>query len=178
MDLHKRFITKDDTITLGQSLVLLVLGLLMGTVFTFGVQYWNETVTKEECRYIETQFLDYKEIKQRSRINQIAIDCADGERYFIDQVSINTRLREDLAELEKNDNITMLIHPKGGNIVELRHYGAELLSFEESMENLDKDAKTFSYLGLLMYLVSFLGLICTVLNVSKNIKAKKQKLLS
>ena len=178
MDLHKRFITKDDTITLGQSLVLLVLGLLMGTVFTFGVQYWNETVTKEACRYIENHYLDYQEIKQRSRINQIAIDCADGERYFIDQVSINTRLREDLAELEKNDNITMLIHPKGGNIVELTHYGAELLNFEESMENLDKDAKTFSYLGLFMFLVSFLGLICTVLNVSKNIKAKKQKLLS
>ncbi len=176
MNLYKRFITKDDTITLGQSLVLLVVGLLLGTVFTFGVQCWNETVTKEECAYIETQFLDYKEIKQRSRINQIAIDCADGERYFIDQVSINTRLREDLAELEKNDNITMLIHPNGGNIVELTHYGAELLNFEETMETLGKDAKTFSYLGLFMYLASFLGLICTVLNISKNIKAKKQKL--
>ena len=88
------------------------------------------------------QFLDYKEIKQRSRINQIAIDCADGERYFIDQVSINTRLREDLAELEKNDNITMLIHPNGGNIVELTHCGAELLNFEETMETLGKDAKS------------------------------------
>ena len=101
-------------------MALLVVGLLLGTVFTFGMQYWSETVTREECLYIETQFLDYKEIKQRSRINQIAIDCADGERYFIDQVSINTRLREYLAELEKNDNITMLIHPNGGNIIDLR----------------------------------------------------------
>ncbi len=176
MNLHKRFITKDDTITLGQSLALLVVGLLLGTVFTFGVQYWSETVTKEECTYIETQFLDYKEIKQRSRTNQIAIDCADGERYFIDQASINTRLRENLAELEKNDNITMLIHPNGGNIVELKHYCTELLNFEETIETLGKDAKTFGYLGLFMYLVSFLGLICTVLNISKNIKAKKQKL--
>ena len=175
MNLHKRFITKDDPITLGQSLALLVVGLLLGTVFTFGMQYWSETVTREECLYIETQFLDYKEIKQRSRINQIAIDCADGERYFIDQVSINTRLREYLAELEKNDNITMLIHPNGGNIIELTHYGAELLNFEETIETLDKNAKTFSYLGVFMYLAAFLGLICTVLNISKNIKAKRQK---
>ena len=175
MNLHKSFITKDNTITLGQSLALLVVGLLLGTMFTFGMQYWSETVTREECSYIETQFLDYIEIKQRSRINQIAIDCADGERYFIDQVSINTRLRENLAKLEKNDNITMLIHPNGGNVVELIHYGAELLNFEETMELLGKDAKAFSCLGSFMYLASFLGLICTVLNISKNIKAKKQK---
>ena len=175
MNLHKRFITKDDTITLSQSLLLLVLGLLMGTVFTFGVQYWNEDVIKDECAYIETQFLDYKEIKQRLRINKIAIDCADGERYFIDRVSVDTELREALAELEKGDNIAMLIHPNSGVIVELTRDEAELLNFDETAEKLGKDAKTFSFLGLFMYLVSFLGLICTVLNISKNIKTKKQK---
>jgi hypothetical protein len=175
MNLHKKFITKDDTITLGQSLALLVVGLLLGTVFTFGVQYWNKTVTKEECIYIETQFLDYKEIKQRSRINQIAIDCADGERYFIEQVLINTDLKEAISDIENNDGITMLIHPTGGNILELTHNDKELLKFDESMEKLGKNAKTFAYLGLFMYLASLMGLVCAVLNISNNIKVKKKK---
>ena len=175
MKLHKRFVTKDEPITLGQSLVLLVLGLLMGTVFTFGMQYWNDTVIKEECTYIETQFLDYEEIKQRGRINQIAIDCSDGERYFIDQVSVDTELRESLAETEENDNIAMLIHPDGGDILELTIDGAELLNFDETTEELGKNARTFGYLGLFMYLAALLGLICTFSNVTKNIKAKNQK---
>jgi hypothetical protein len=175
MNLHKRFITKDDTITLSQSLVLLVVGLLLGTVFTFGQQYWNKTVTKEECTYIEAEFLDYKEIKQRSRVTQIAIDCIDGERYFIGQKLINTTLREALAEIENNDDITMLIHPTGGDILELTHNETELMSFDDSMEALGKNAKTFGYLGLFMYLASLMGLVCAVLNIGKNIKAKKQK---
>lgn len=111
------------------AITLLVVGLLLGSVFTFRIQYWNADITRESCTKIETQFHAYDEIRQwkhRTRIKEIAIDCGNGERYFIDGVSINTDLRNALSELSEQENITRLIHPNGNFYVLLCRDGIVL----------------------------------------------------
>ena len=87
---------------------MLTVGILLGSIFTFGMQYWNKNIPKEECKVVKTQFLAYDEIwhaKPTVSIVEIAIDCTDGNRYFIDGVSINEELRNQLSSLSKNDDI-------------------------------------------------------------------------
>ncbi len=144
---------------------MLVFGILLGSVFTFGMQFWNKNVLREECAVINTQFLSYEEIwhsKPTISIVEIAIDCTDGNRYFVDGVSINEELRDQLASLSKNDNITLLIHPNSNTIVEFLSNQAVLLDFDETINKLDGEASGFLFLGLFMYFMALVGLYYTV----------------
>ena len=72
---------------LGLAIMVLVLGIFLGSIFTFGMHDWNQKVTREACSKIQTQFVDYKNIRNARRatkVKEIAIDCANGERYFLD----------------------------------------------------------------------------------------------
>ena len=65
-----------DPMPLGLAVFLLIAGLFLGSVFTFGMQYWNSEVTREEYTLIDTQFVSYKEIRQPKRpmeIKEIAV---------------------------------------------------------------------------------------------------------
>ena len=93
-----------EPMPLGLAIFLLIAGLFLGSVFTFGMQYWNSEVTPEECTVIDTEFVSYEErhgVKRPMEIKEIAIDCANGERYFIDGVSINTDLKNSLSTLPR-----------------------------------------------------------------------------
>ncbi len=155
---------------------LLVIGILLGCVFTFGMQYWNAEVTRESCTFIETRFLAYDEIRQQNsptKFKEIAIDCANGERYFIDGVSINTELRNTLSALSAQENITLLIHPNSNTIVELSNENGKLMMFEDSINQLNEETTGFVALGLFMYFCSLVGLYYVVLHVIHRRNAKK-----
>lgn len=166
---------KKESISLNVSIGLLVFGILLGSVFVFGMQYWNSDVTRETCTFIETRFVDYTEIRQRSRIKEIAIDCTDGERYFIDGVSINTELRKSLSELTKQDSITLLIHPYSNTILELSHKKDTLLAFENTTNKLNEETKSFLVFGFIMYLCSAIGLCGLVSHFIIKSKTKRKE---
>jgi len=41
--------SKSEPLSLGHAVLLLVLGVLLGNVFTFGVHYWNKSIPREDC---------------------------------------------------------------------------------------------------------------------------------
>lgn len=45
------------TMPLGVAIAILIIGILLGNVFSIGMQFWNKEVTREECSKIETQFV-------------------------------------------------------------------------------------------------------------------------
>jgi predicted negative regulator of RcsB-dependent stress response len=45
---------KKDPMPFWMAIALLVVGILLGSVFSFGMQYWNKEVTREECVKIQT----------------------------------------------------------------------------------------------------------------------------
>ena len=159
---------KSDPMPFKLAIFILAIGILLGSVFTFGTQYWNKTVTRESCNVVKTQFLSYDEIwhsKPTVSIVEIAIDCADGNRYFIDGVSINEELRNQLSTLSQNDNITLLIHPNSNTIVEFSSGQNVLLNFDETIGKLDGEASGFLFLGLFMYFCALVGLYYTAYHI-------------
>ena len=155
---------------LGLAIFLLIAGLFLGSVFTFGMQYWNSEVTREDCTLIDTQFVSYKEIRQPIRpmeIKEIAVDCVNNERYFIDGVSINSDLRNSLSELSKHQKIYILIHPNSNTIVEFSTENGTILTFNETIHKLGGEATGFLFLGLFMYFCSLVGLYYTAFHIIK-----------
>lgn len=154
---------------------LLVVGLLLGSIFTFGMQHWNETVSREDCTMVNTRFLSYDErwaYEPTKRIVEIAIDCTDGNRYFIDGVSIDEALQDQLSLLSKNDKITLFIHPNSNTIVEFSSEQAVLLGFDETIGKLEGESTGFLFLGLFMYFCALVGLYYTVYHMIRR-KAKR-----
>ena len=161
---------KRDPMPLGLAIFLLIAGLFLGSVFTFGMQYWNSEVTREDCTLIDTQFVSYKEIRQPIRpmeIKEIAVDCVNNERYFIDGVSINSDLRNSLSELSKHQKIYILIHPNSNTIVEFSTENGTILTFNETIHKLEGEATGFLFLGLFMYFCSLVGLYYTTFHIIK-----------
>ena len=161
---------KRDPMPLGLAIFLLIAGLFLGSVFTFGMQYWNSEVTREDCTLIDTQFVSYKEIRQLKRpmeIKEIAVDCVNNERYFIDGVSINSDFRNSLSELSKHQKICILIHPNSNTIVEFSTENGTILTFNETIHKLGGEATGFLFLGLFMYFCSLVGLYYTAFHIIK-----------
>lgn len=167
---------KRDPMPIGLALFCLITGLLLGSVFTFGMQYWNAEVTQKDCVEINTYFVSYKEIRQTKRpmeIKEIAVDCANCERYFIDGVSINSNLRNTLSELSEEQKIRLLIHPNSNTIVEFTTENSQILVFDETISQLGGESTGFLFLGLFMYFCALIGLYYTAVNIVS--KRKRQK---
>lgn len=169
---------KKSTLSMQQAIFLLIVGLLVGTVFTFGNAYWHADVPREDCRRIETEFLEYKKIyvKRSFKVKEIAIDCSDGERYFIDGVSVNRELQYDVEMLSEGEWISLLIHPNSNTILEFAAKGRLILDFEDTAEKLGKEKIGFIILGAFFYFFASVGLYHIVaykFSGKKKIKGKK-----
>jgi hypothetical protein len=166
---------KTEPMPLHMAIVMLLIGVLLGSIFTFGMQYWNAKTTRESCIVVKTQFVSYDEIwhtKPTISIVEIAIDCADGNRYFIDGVSIDDELRNKLSSISKGENITLLIHPNSDTIVDFSSSHGSLLTFDETINDLDGEATVFLFLGLFTYFCALVGLYYIVFHL---VRKKKQK---
>lgn len=149
--------------TFAQALLLLVIGAIMGTVFTFGMQYWNETVAREECIYVETCFLDSREsYNNRNHLKEIYVECSNGEQYSIDSVCATGYLQNAIKEMEENTEIQLLIHPNSDTIVEFKVGENVLLDFDYASEKLSGEATGFFWLGIVLYAFGLIGLGYTI----------------
>ena len=159
---------KSDPMPLAAAVFMLVAGVLLGNVFTFGMQYWNDDIPREDCTMIKTQLLSYE---HPMRSKEIAIDCSDGNRYFIDGVSINEDLINKLSSLTANNNITLLIHPNSNTIVEFSNGETVLLDFDDTIKRLEGEADGFLLLGVFTYFCALVG----VYYIVYHIKHRKNK---
>lgn len=166
---------RKDPMPLRLAIGLLVVGIILGSIFSFGMQFWNDDVTRESCTLIETQFISYSEIRQPKRpmeIKEIAIDCANGKRYYIDGASINTELTNALSALSEQEEIVLLIHPNSNTIVEFSSKNDKILMFDDTIDKLGHEATAFLFLGIFMYFCSVVGLYYMLLHIIRKRKAK------
>ncbi len=145
--------------TFGESLALLVIGMLLGTVFIFGAQYWTEEVSREDCAIVESLFLSYNQrwSVKGNRNKEISVDCSNNERYFIGEVMITEELKRELSELHSGDRIRLLIHPNSSKIMEFSTEGRTLIFFEDSAELMQGENTGFLILGVLCYAFALAG---------------------
>jgi len=142
---------------------LIIAGLFIGTVFTFGMQYWNAPVPRESAQPVtavyESHELHYsrKRNGRQGSLNSISLHFSDHERLSIDSACVDQDLRDDLVALEEGDVLTMLVHPNSDNVLSMHHGSRELLNFDEAVADLSGEATGFLFLGLFMYLGAIIG---------------------
>ena len=138
---------------------LLIAGFIMGTVFTFGMQYWNAPVTKEESIHATAIYESYATQREQGRVKEIIVRFKDHEQLYIDGACINDMLLNSIDNLVPGIELSMIVHPKSNTIMELHADNQVLLEFQNTSEKLTGEATGFMGLGLFCYVLSVCGLI-------------------
>ena len=155
------------------AIVLFIISLFLGSIFTFGMHYWNKDVEREECIEVTTGFISYKCIKSNRRptdVKEIRIDC-ENNSYFIDGVSVTASLLDKISMLDKHSEIKLLIHPNSNTILEFSTGSDQIILFDDTIEKLGKEKIGFLFLGLFMYFSAGVFLF----NILPRITRRKKK---
>ena len=138
---------------------LLIAGFIMGTVFTFGMQYWNAPVTKEDSIHTTAIYESYTVQQARGHAKEIIVRFRNHTQLYIDGVCINDKLLSSIDNLASGIEMSMIVHPNSNTIMELYADNQVLLEFQNTSEKLSGEAAGFLGLGLFCYVLSVCGLI-------------------
>ncbi|MBQ5865241.1 MAG: hypothetical protein IIW56_01015 [Oscillospiraceae bacterium] len=145
--------------TKGEAWFLLIVGLIMGTVFTFGMQYWNTPIKQKESIHTTAIYESYATQQERGHVAEIIIQFEDHAQLYIDGVCINDNLLNSIDNLTPGIELSMIVHPNSNTIMELNADNQVLLEFQNTSEKLSGEATGFMGLGLFCYVLSMCGLI-------------------
>lgn len=145
-----------------RAIFLLLAGLFLGTIFTFGMRYWHAPVSREDCTQVNTEFVSFRERTRRGSIQLIYIDCANGQRYELDGACISQPVLEGVENLQPQEPITLLIHPNSDTILELSDESGTLMAFDDAAQRVAGDTLLFMVLGILMYAAALGGLYALI----------------
>ena len=142
-----------------QLLLIIIIGLIMGTVFVFGMSYWNEEVDKSECVQSYPMYKSHKYVYDNSTVKEIIIYFSNDELMTIDGVSVNDELINEVEKLDNNSKLLVLKHPNSNTIMEMEANGIILLNYDATMSKLVKERNGFVAIGCFMYLFAVLSVI-------------------
>lgn len=165
----------------GTAVMLLVVGLILGSIFVFGSQYWGEPIQREDAIEISATYEAYEinpgKIKKH-HIKQIEMTLADHASVYIDGVCISEDVKDEIHALPEGAKLDMLVHPNSDTVWELKHGDKTILSFEESQKDIKNENVGFIALGVFMYLCAAIGLgslLMRGIRARKNNKRNKRK---
>ena len=165
----------------GTAVMLLVVGLILGSIFVFGSQYWGEPIQREDAIEISAIYEAY-EINpgkiRKHHIKQIEISIADHSSVYIDGACVSEDVKDGIKELPEGAKLNMLVHPNSDTVWELKHGDKTILSFEESQKDIKSENIGFIVLGVFMYFCAAIGLgswLTRGVRARKNKKRSKRK---
>lgn len=140
---------------------LIVIGVLLGTVFTFGMRYWESSVTKDEAVYVEAEFASYKIIygRHRSTVSEVKLNFNDREPLFIDGACCNQEVFDKLDTAESGAVFKMYLHPNSNTLLEIKNNDNVILQFDNAVDALTSEISAFLIIGILLYLIAAVALI-------------------
>lgn len=154
------YIKKD--LSFPQAVFLLLAGIFIGTVCTFGTAHWFGAVPPEEYIEVEAHFSGYRKTTKNYYVN-----CSDGNSYDIRYTHRDDNVKEKLSQLTDGENIRLLLHPGSDIVLSLTTETDTVLSFEKATGMMKKDFIFFISFGILMYFSAFLGLIDVIRYIIK-----------
>ena len=134
--------------------ILIVFGIVLGTVFTFGIRYWKAPVEKSEAVSIEATFDSYREVKKGG---EIIVRFKDYEQLSIAGECNNSDVTDKLSAVRPVDKLTVRYNPNGKIILELTDGTTEILQFDDSAKKLNRATRAFAVLGGFMYFAAIHG---------------------
>lgn len=166
---------KKQEITLGTAVMLLVVGLILGSIFVFGSQYWGEPIQREDAIEISATYETY-EINpgkiRKHHIKQIEISFDDHSSVYIDGSCVSEDVKDGIKALPEGAKLDMLVHPNSDTVWELKYGDKTILSFEESQKDIKNENIGFVVLGVFMYFCAAIGLGSLLM---RGIRARKRK---
>ncbi|MBQ8200226.1 MAG: hypothetical protein IJZ74_00510 [Clostridia bacterium] len=139
--------------------ILVLIGLLFfGTLFTFGMQYWNESVDRSEAipmtALYQTHEVCYSVGRngRRGSVRYVQLTFSDSEeRLEIDGCCVTEDLMARLNAVSQGAGTSLLIHPNSDTVLEMIAEGQTVLSFEEAQRRLRAEATGFGVFGSILY---------------------------
>lgn len=149
--------TESRKIVKAETLFLLITGLIMGTVFTFGVRYWNAPIVYDEAQQVSAIFSSFKERKRHGRIQEIILQFDDHEQLYIDGACVDDELCDAIGTIDTGANIEMKVHPNSNTILEMKVGADEFLAFQDSVQKLSSETSGFFVAGVFCYIAAIVG---------------------
>lgn len=153
--------------TEGEKIVDAILGLVLGTIFIFGVGYWTGPVTRAEARNITATFSSFQESRKRGDVEEITLRFDDHEQLYIDGTCITEALCEEIEALAPHTVVRLLVHPNSNTVLEMTVGETTLLNLEESVEKLSSETSGFKVMGCVCYVLAVGGLIQVIVSSRK-----------
>ena len=159
----------------GTAVMLLVVGLILGSIFVFGSQYWGEPIQREDATEVSAIYEAY-EINpgkiRKHHIKQIEITLTDHSSVYIDGACVSEDVKDGIKALPEGAKLDMLVHPNSDTVLELKHGDKTILSFQESQKDIKSENIGFIVLGIFMYFCAVIGLGSLLM---RGIRARKRR---
>ena len=130
----------------------------MGTVFTVFELDKIIPVKQEDCRFVETCFVNYEILSPKGKLEAVQLQCTDWGQYYIDANIFTEEVQQEIERLSANEKISMLVHRKDQSVMELSAQGKTIFAFADAAEAKAEEIPVMFYLGLCLYAFAFLGL--------------------
>ena len=163
--------TTAKALPLSQAIFLLLIGFVLGPIFTIANSWTFDIVSEDECIPVETQFSEYRETYKKFKVKAIDIDCSDGNTYEINYYNITDKVKSKLPLLQEGDELSLLIHPKENRILELTIGEDTLITFEGAQKTLKADRYFTIGVIILFCFCAFTGLSGIVQHIVRRKKA-------
>lgn len=146
-------------IPLWMCIVFIVLGGVLGSIFTYNCLYLNQIIDREEAIVATGRFDSYEfSYGKGGAVSEVRIDFIDRGELYID-TAYHVEMDEKLEVSEKGEQLNMLLHPNSEAIWELTTEKSVILSFD------DAKSRTQFENGFFMFFLVGLCLICISLGV-------------
>jgi len=162
-----------NKMTFEQAILFLIIGIIMGSVFTFGQQYWKAPIDRNSAVSVEAEYSYHTQRLVRPDSHAVNIHCSDGEIYSIDAHCVTNDILDFTDSLEKGTKLNMLIHPNSNTILSLDVNGESILDFNEVIGDLNSTNIGFLCLGIIMYILALCGAIRLIVLTIQKYKNKK-----
>ena len=144
--------------TLVEAIILLITGLIMGTVFVYGSLYWDAPIEREDAVELTATFDAFRIVKgRRHSTKEIRISFSDYDTLYIDGACASKEVVDGIRALIKGKAVTILKHPNSNKIWELWQEDRCVLSLETAQYRMKNERTAFIVLGLFMYMGAAVG---------------------
>lgn len=155
--------------SLGQAIILLIIGLLLGTAFTMLMDYTQGPVTRDEARPVSAVMEDFRAIYgrrgRRNSLREILIRFEDYEQLGIDHPVANKAMLNKLLSVAPGTTFDMLVHPNSATILALSIDGEEIINFDTAMAKLSNENLVFFWMGICLYAAAAFGAYVVILRL-------------
>ncbi|MBP3377611.1 MAG: hypothetical protein J6L96_02580 [Clostridia bacterium] len=155
------------------AILILIIGLFLGSIFTFGQNYWQSKIELSEAIQIEAMYESYDIDHLGERNKQIFIYSSDYARLTIDGMCINDELVESLSKLQPQTKIYLTVHPNSDTILDMKTDDSSILNFDEVQRELQVENIGFFILGILLYMCAIFSAVYLLIYFYKKFKSKK-----